>query len=132
MKSRVDFDDESLEHDRPLQGQSPYLVNADITYSPRFGDNRQLNLALLYNLQGPRIHAVGISGLGDITQRPVHTLDMAASYRFGERTELKLQLTDLLNRPLIFEQDVPQTGRSIEVERYRTGMGFELGIALKF
>ena len=38
----------------------------------------------------------------------------------------------LLNRPLIFEQDVPQTGRSIEVERYRTGMGFELGIALKF
>ena len=75
---------------------------------------------------------MGISGLGDITQRPVHTLDMAASYRFGERTELKLQLTDLLNRPLIFEQDVPQTGRSIEVERYRTGMGFELGIALKF
>ena len=118
--------------ERALQGASPYLVNADITYSPRFGDNRQLNLALLYNLQGPRIHAVGISGLGDITQRPVHTLDMAASYRFGERTELKLQLTDLLNRPLIFEQDVPQTGRSIEVERYRTGMGFELGIALKF
>ena len=118
--------------ERALQGASPYLVNADITYSPRFGDNRQLNLALLYNLQGPRIHAVGISGLGDITQRPVHTLDMAASYRFGERTELKLQLTDLLNRPLIFEQDVPQTGRSIEVERYHTGMGFELGIALKF
>lgn len=118
--------------ERALQGASPYLVNADITYSPRFGDNRQLNLALLYNLQGPRIHAVGISGLGDITQRPVHTLDMAASYRFCERTELKLQLTDLLNRPLIFEQDVPQTGRSIEVERYRTGMGFELGIALKF
>ena len=118
--------------ERALQGASPYLVNADITYSPRFSDNRQLNLALLYNLQGPRIHAVGISGLGDITQRPVHTLDMAASYRFGERTELKLQLTDLLNRPLIFEQDVPQTGRSIEVERYRTGMGFELGIALKF
>ena len=118
--------------ERALQGASPYLVNADITYSPRFGDNRQLNLALLYNLQGPRIHAVGISGLGDITQRPVHTLDMAASYRFGERTELKLQLTDLLNRPLIFEQDVPQTGRSIEVERYRTGIGFELGIAFKF
>lgn len=118
--------------ERALQGASPYLVNADITYSPRFGDYRQLNLALLYNLQGPRIHAVGISGLGDIKQLPVHTLDFAASYRFGARTEVKLQLTDLLNRPMIFEQDVPQAGSSVEVERYRTGLGFEVGVALKF
>ena len=118
--------------ERALQGASPYLVNADITYSPRFGERRQLNLALLYNLQGPRIHAVGISGLGDIRQLPVHTLDLAAAYRFGERTEIKLQLNDLLNRPMIFEQEVPQTGGSIEVERYRTGLGFEVGVALKF
>lgn len=118
--------------ERALQGASPYLVNADITYTPRVGDDNALNLALLYNLQGPRIHAVGISGLGDITQRPVHTLDMAASYRFGTRTEVKLQLTDLLNRPMIFEQEVPMMGTSVEVERYRTGMGFEIGVALKF
>ncbi len=118
--------------ERALQGASPYLVNADITWSPRLGDDNQLNLALLYNLQGPRIHAVGISGLGDITQRPVHTLDMAASYRFGTRTEVKLQLTDLLNRPMIFEQDVPLMNKSIEVERYRAGLGFEIGVALKF
>ena len=30
---------------------------------------RQLNLALLYNLQGIRIHAVGVSNLGDM-ERP--------------------------------------------------------------
>ena len=32
MKSRVDFDDESLERDRPLQGKSPYLVKAGLFY----------------------------------------------------------------------------------------------------
>lgn len=47
--------------ERPLQGASPILANADLTYSPRFGEERQLNLALLYNLQGSRIHAVGVS-----------------------------------------------------------------------
>lgn len=31
--------------ERSLQGASPILVNADLTYSPRFGEDRQLNLA---------------------------------------------------------------------------------------
>lgn len=118
--------------ERALQGASPYLVNADLTWTPRFGGERQLNLALLYNLQGPRIQAVGISGLGDVTQRPVHTLNFSAAYRFSARAELKMQLTDLLNRTLVFEQEVPQTNRTVEVERYRRGTGFEIGLNLKF
>lgn len=118
--------------ERALQGASPYLLNADLTWTPRFGGERQLNLALLYNLQGPRIQAVGISGLGDVTQRPVHTLNFSAAYRFSARAELKMQLTDLLNRTLVFEQEVPQTNRTVEVERYRRGTGFEIGLNLKF
>lgn len=118
--------------ERALQGASPYLLNADLTWTPRFGGERQLNLALLYNLQGPRIQAVGISGLGDVTQRPVHTLNFSAAYRFSARAELKMQLTDLLNRALVFEQEVPQTNRTVVVERYRRGTGFEIGLNLKF
>lgn len=118
--------------ERALQGASPYLLNADLTWTPRFGGERQLNLALLYNLQGPRIQAVGISGLGDVTQRPVHTLNFSAAYRFSARAELKMLLTDLLNRALVFEQEVPQTNRTVEVERYRRGTGFEIGLNLKF
>ena len=118
--------------ERALQGASPYLVNADLTWSPRLGGERQLNLALLYNLQGPRIHAVGISGLGDVTQRPVHTLNFTASCRFSRRVEVKLQFADLLNRAMIFEQEVPRTGRTIEVERYCRGTSFEVGLNLKF
>lgn len=118
--------------ERALQGASPYLLNADLTWTPRFGGERQLNLALLYNLQGPRIQAVGISGLGDVTQRPVHTLNFSAAYHFSARAELKMQLTDLLNRALVFEQEVPQTNRNVEVERYRRGTGFEIGLNLKF
>ena len=118
--------------ERALQGASPYLVNADLTWSPRLGGERQLNLALLYNLQGPRIHAVGISGLGDVTQRPVHMLNFTAACRFSRRVEVKLQFVDLLNRAMIFEQEVPQTGRTIEVERYCRGTNFEVGLNLKF
>ena len=114
---------------RALQGASPYLANADLTYSPAFSNDRQLSVALLYNLQGPRIHSVGISGLGDIKQQPVHTLNFTGSYRFNRRFAVKLQVNDLLNQDILFKQEVPTTGDKVEVERFRKGTGFEVGFS---
>ena len=114
---------------RALQGASPYLANTDLTYSPAFSNDRQLSVALLYNLQGPRIHSVGISGLGDIKQQPVHTLNFTGSYRFNRRFAVKLQVNDLLNQDILFKQEVPTTGDKVEVERFRKGTGFEVGFS---
>ena len=114
---------------RALQGASPYLANADLTYSPAFSNDRQLSVALLYNLQGPRIHSVDISGLGDIKQQPVHTLNFTGSYRFNRRFAVKLQVNDLLNQDILFKQEVPTTGDKVEVERFRKGTGFEVGFS---
>ena len=118
--------------ERSLQGASPILVNADLTYSPRFGEERQLNLALLYNLQGSRIHSVGISGLGDVKQQAVHTLNFNAGYNFNKHFSIRLQANDLLNRAIIFKQDVPKTAQNIEVERYKRGTSFEIGASYNF
>ena len=117
--------------ERPLQGASPILANADLTYSPRFGEERQLNLALLYNLQGSRIHAVGVSNLGDIKQQTLHTLNFSAGYDLNRHFSLKLQVNDLLNRNVIFKQEVPSTGTEVEVERYKKGTDFEIGFSYK-
>ena len=46
--------------------------------------------------------------------------------------EVKVQFSDLLGRALVFEQEVPQTGETVEVERYRPGTGFEVGLNLRF
>ena len=118
--------------ERALQGASPYLFNADLTYAPALSGERRLSLALLYNLQGPRIHAVGISGLGDVKQRTMHTLDFAASYRFNRLFEVKLQLENLLDQSYVFDQEVPQAGTTVEVERYRPGPGFKVGLSIRF
>lgn len=118
--------------ERSLQGASPILVNADLTYSPRFGEIRQLNLALLYNLQGSRIHSVGISGLGDVKQQAVHTLNFNAGYNFNKHFSMKFQVNDLLNRAVVFKQEVPKTGQTVEVERYKKGANFEIGASYNF
>ena len=114
---------------RSLQGASPYLANADISYTPSFRNGSGLSLALLYNLQGPRIHAVGIMGLGDVKQMPLHTLDFAATYKFNRHFSVKMAFNNLLNSTVRFRQDIPNAGRTVEVEQWRIGTGFEVGIS---
>ena len=111
---------------RSLQGASPYLINADLSYSPTFKNQTQLIASLLYNVQGPRIHAVGINGLGDEKQDAVHTLDFVANYKINDNFSLKLQVTDLLNQDIVFKQETSQ-GEKLEVERYERGTAIEIG-----
>ena len=117
--------------ERSLQGASPVLINADITWSPRFGDEKALNMVLLYNMQGSRIHAVGVSQLGDIRQDAVHTLNFNASYQFNRHWSVKLQASDLLGQDIVFRQEVPLTGQTVEVERYRYGQCLQIGVTFK-
>ena len=114
--------------ERPLQGASPILANADITYSPRWGEHRQLNVALLYNLQGERIHSVGVSGLGDVKQDPMHTLNLSVGYQLNRHFSFKAQVNDLLNRAVVFKQEIPTQQREMVVERYKRGTSFEVGV----
>lgn len=118
--------------ERSLQGASPILLNADLTWSHKLNNNGVLNVALLYNMQGSRIYAVGVSQLGDIKQRAVHTLNFNAGYNINDRLGLKFQINDLLGRDMVYEQEVPATGQNVEVERFRRGQNFEIGINYKF
>lgn len=118
---------------RALQGASPYLVNADVSYAPYFREEKdRMVLALVYNLQGPRIHAVGIFNLGDTKQLALHTLDFVGSYSMGPHWNLKLSVKDLLNSRVRFRQDIPQMQEEQIVETFRPGTKAEIGLAFKW
>ncbi len=117
---------------RALQGASPYLFNADVTYGFRFNNNNQLHLALLYNLQGPRIHAVGLDGFGDIMQRTVHALNVVATYKLTNGFDVKFEVNNLANQDMIFDQELPSGGEPIIVEKYRPGISTSVGLSFKF
>ena len=68
---------------------------------------------MLYNLQGPRIHAVGIYGMGNIMQQPLHTLDFVSSYQAGNRWNLRLSVKNILDSKVLFTQQVKTTGEVV-------------------
>ena len=89
-------------------------------------------LALVYNVQGPRIHAVGIFNLGDTKQLALHMLDFVGSYNIGRHWSLKLTVKDLLNSRVRFRQDIPQVREKRVVEAFRPGTRAEIGLAFKW
>lgn len=117
---------------RALQGASPYLGNAFITYSPEFGKESSIALSVLYNVQGPRIQAVGIYGLGNVMQAPVHSLDANITYRITSIWSIGVSLSNLLDSEYRFTQNVPDLGTDMLTESYRLGRGLEASIKLDF
>ncbi|MFR9514851.1 MAG: hypothetical protein SNH64_05900 [Rikenellaceae bacterium] len=89
-----------------------------------------MSFALLYNLQGPRIHTVGTMGRGDIYQMAVHTLNFNMSYSITKCLQVSAQLTNLLDRDEIYEQEISGVNQIVESHDY--GIGVSIGVSLKF
>jgi len=107
IRSNVIFDENSLEHDRPMQGQSPYIVNTGLFYQ-----GEKLNAGLMYNIIGKRIVGIGRNdhsgsidnNVPDMYEMPRHALDLSLSYRFGKRVELSAGVRDILAAAYVFKQ----------------------------
>lgn len=117
---------------RNLQGASPYLINADINWIPYRRDESNLSMALVYNLRGPRIHSVGINGVGNVVEQALNTLDFNLIYQMSKSIQMKLQAKNLLNSEYKFKQEVADTGESKIVERYKKGTSFNIGFNYTF
>ncbi len=113
MKSDVNLDRNKLANindSRPLQGQSPYLVNAGFQYN----DNKW-GFNALYNRIGKRISIVGFGryengsftpDYPDIYENPRDVIDLQISRKaFKNKGEIKLSVSDLLNQKAILYQD---------------------------
>ncbi|HLF46463.1 MAG TPA: carboxypeptidase-like regulatory domain-containing protein [Chitinophagaceae bacterium] len=104
IKSAVNIASLNLESkERPLQGQSPYLINAGILYNTI---KNGLAFSLLYNRTGERIADVGFAGYPDIYERARDILDFQVGKQVGKKGELKLNLSDMLNQKTIFYQNL--------------------------
>jgi outer membrane receptor protein involved in Fe transport len=119
--SRIDVGDSGNDtsEKRPLQGQSPWVVNAAIGYdSPTTG----ISVSLLYNVFGPRIVDVGQSGVPDTYELPVHRLDLVGLFPTGKGWQIRVRGSNLLDWPVR-----QRTGTEI-AEEQRDGWGASIGI----
>lgn len=117
---------------RQLQGASPYLINLDVNYSPKFTKERSASLSLVYNVQGPRISSVGVGYVNSVYEETFHSLDFVGSYNINQRMKVKLQTKNIINQQHKFSQKVADTGKKEIVESYKNGLSLGIGFSMDF
>lgn len=123
--------------ERPLQGQSPYVINAGISY-----DNEKwgFNSTLLYNIQGRRILRVGLVTNnvpnGDVYEEAVGRLDLVIRQKIFGRGSIKFSASNLLNPKIRETQErthaITGEKRRFTLEEYRDGRNFSLSASYSF
>jgi outer membrane receptor protein involved in Fe transport len=98
--------DEGVSINRPMQGQSPYVVNASLQYDlSKYG----LTSTLLFNQVGRRILYVGNDVVPAIWENPRPVLDFQITKKvLQQKGEVRLNISDLINRRAYFYHDVDE------------------------
>lgn len=138
--SEVQFANSQSERSRPLQGQSPFVINTSLFYQ---NDKLGLSSSLMYNVMGKRIMVAAELNQGqvvipDIYEMPRHVLDFSVNKKIGKQLELKLGIKDLIAQDYVTQQtyDYVKDGSSksatLSNKVYNLGRTVTVGASWKF
>jgi hypothetical protein len=119
---------------RPLQGQSPYLLNLGLQYDiEKIG----FSSTLLFNQIGRRILFVGSEAISDIWENPRPLLDLQLAKKvLNKKGEIKVNISDILNTPGYFYHDLDNnkkyTSNSKDVLAIRRNYGTNVSISFAY
>jgi TonB-dependent receptor len=118
--------DANAKSSRSLQGQSPYVLNLDVTY-----DNFETGTAagLYYNVFGERLSEVSLGGTPNVEEQPRSTLDFTLSKGVGRHYSIKFGAKNLLDSSYRFVY--PFKGNEFVAREYKSGRSFSLSFAYK-
>jgi len=84
--------DPGADDTRPFQGQSPYILNFDLTYN-----NSRTMSNLSFSIFGERLYEVSQGGTPDVYEQPRPQLDFVFNQRVIGSVDLKMSMKNILN-----------------------------------
>jgi TonB-dependent receptor len=136
IKSKVS--DKGFNIDRPMQGQSPYVLNLGLMYDL---EKAGFSSTILFNQVGERIYLVGdlTAGAGspDIYEAPRALLDFQLSKKIiKSKGEVRLNVSDLLNATQYFYQNDGSNKKTLQKDtdayRFTRTMGTTFTITFNY
>ncbi|MBI9071989.1 MAG: TonB-dependent receptor [Melioribacteraceae bacterium] len=115
----VDLDISST---RDLQGQSPYLVNVDLSY---INQDWGTTASLSYNTFGERLSKVSANLIPDVYEQPSDNLDFILSQEINDFITIKSAVKNILDSP--FKEVYRHNDKDYTYAKYNKGMSFSIG-----
>ncbi|PCI31156.1 MAG: TonB-dependent receptor [Flavobacteriaceae bacterium] len=112
-----------------LQGASPLLLNADISYHPSFGEFIETDINVIASYFSDRIYALGSGKLGNKIEKGFTTLDLVWKNKFGKHFEFNMSAKNLLNPSVEVVRELAND-KSVAIKTYKYGI--DIGFQLKY
>jgi TonB-dependent receptor len=130
FRSRKNFEKvgETVEDTREMAGQSPYIINAGLSYNnPRIG----MEAGFFYNVKGPTLSVVGGGLFPDVYAQPFHSLNFNLNKALGseQRAHINFHVNNILND---VREDFYTAFRSADQIFYRFSPGTEIGAGISY
>ncbi len=128
ISSEVNLDGFNGSENRPLQGQSSYIINSGVFYQ---NSKKDFAINLSYNFIGPRIWIVGNVQEPSVWENGRNVIDIQITKSF-KKMEFKLNIKDIIAQDLVLFQDLNSD------RKYNTGdnrwqeINFGQSISLSF
>jgi len=137
--SEVEFENTQTERSRPLQGQSPYVLNAGLFYQ---NDKAGISSSVMYNVMGKRIMVAAQLNHGEVVTPDIYEMsrnvvDFSFNKKIGEKWELKFGVKDLLAQDYVTQQTYEYVSSGVNKTAtlnnkvYNLGRTWSIGATLK-
>ena len=138
--SKVEFADKENERSRPLQGQSPMVVNVALFYQ---NDKDGISSSLMYNVMGKRILVAATLNQGtvvnpDVFEMPRNVIDFSLNKNIGKKLQLKFGVKDILAQDFVnqqtfeYQKDGVTKTVDLKTRSFNLGRTWSLGAVYKF
>lgn len=118
------------EKESELQGASPFLANADVSYLYH-GANWNLTSVVILNYFSDRIYAIGANEFKNTIEKAVPLLDVVANANIGGHWGVNVKARNIMN-PAFKLQRETDMGENIVLESYKRGVDGSIGVTYKF
>ena len=131
------FDVSFTETEEKLQGASPLILNADVSYSPNF-ENYKPVANLVFSYFSNRIDALGSGQLGNVIEKGIPTLDFIWKNTIKKKFEINVNAKNLLNPSVRYFRETTLGDITVNsangkgVSDYKRGMNLGLQLKYKF
>lgn len=115
--------DPNAKDTRPMYGQSPFIVNAYLSYS---NVPKNWRASIAYNIWGERLSFVSRGRVPDVYEQSRGVLDFTFEKGLGDKWSISIKAQNLLNPDYYQTHDFE--GQEYDFERYTVGRTYSLGV----
>lgn len=129
-RKQFEKDGQTVDDKRDMAGQSPYVINAGISYA---NPDKGINAGIFYNVKGPTLYIVGVGLYSDVYTEPFHGVNLSFNKTVGKegRTAIDFKVDNLLNDRV--EKFYQSFGAQQQIfDSINPGITFSLGLSYRF